>query len=698
MPGGAFFGGNKGGPVGGGRGGKGLGKAQTPGGQSNGVDAEKFQRQREQKFLKDAKTNREIDFFWSVQAQNRQRDQERGGPPRKGRARLDQEEAELFGDVTGAVGIDFQRYDEIQVEMSGNGHDTIQVRNSFNELSQVYNLNPWLTENIQRCKYQRPTPVQRYGIPTAIRGFDFMCCAQTGSGKTCAFLIPLICNLSPNEGCENGHSSWEGPATPLALVLAPTRELCSQIFAEARKLLFRSNLKVSQCYGGVDAKPQLRDLSRGCDLIVATPGRLVDFIDREVIDMGKCRTLVLDEADRMLDMGFEPQIRQIVEQRGMPGKFDRHTMMFSATFPREIQVLAARFLRDYIWISVGRVGAAAETVTQEFIPVRSNMDKLPMLHQELLKSNPDEKVLVFVGMKRTASWLVRELQRSRIQATDIHGDLNQVDREKSLNLFKSGERPVMVATEVAARGLDIPKVAKVINYDMPGSIDDYIHRIGRTGRVGHRGNAMSFFMLEGSDEPDTNIAKDLHDVLEMAGMEIPPWLQSECQAKLGKDWQKQKKKTWSKFGSRDHRGGQGAATHRIRGDHYGSGKGSQAGAGGGGGGGGYGGPPRQSNQMGGMSGFNNGYEKMMWNDFQQGGGFNQGGSGFNQGFQHQQGGGFQHQQGGFNQGGGFQQGGFNQGGGFQQGGFNQGGGFSQGGGGFNQGSSMQQQYGGFGGF
>eukprot|EP00452_MALV-II_sp_L67-6_P000264 gene264-89_t len=474
----------------------------APAGRGKWGDALKEKRRRQQEKDVKNKVDKEIDFFWDVQGKNAKWDAERGGPPRKGRTFLDQEEEELFTEKAGmAAGIDFDKYDDIEVEINGYGADQVQICDTFEDLGRFYELPRFLKDNIWKCHYERPTPVQKYAIPCGIEGHDIMVCAQTGSGKTAAFLCPVAMALDPKDGCESRYETWEGPAEPLSLVLAPTRELCSQIYTEARKLFHRSSFKVAQCYGGVEVKPQLKDMSRGCDVLIATPGRLLDFTDRGVLSMAAVQFLVLDEADRMLDMGFEPQIRKIVEKRDMPAREERQTMMFSATFPREIQHLAGEFLREgYIWTSVGRVGAAADTVEQAFIPIYAGRsgdgDKMTPLYKELelMELGLKEKCLVFVGMKRTASWLASELWRKGgYQATEIHGDLEQPEREKALEHFKTGDRPVMVATEVAARGLDIPKVAKVINFDMPTAIDDYVHRIGRTGRVGNRGVAVSFF-------------------------------------------------------------------------------------------------------------------------------------------------------------------------------------------------------------
>ena len=407
---------------------------------------------------------------------------------------------------------------------------------------------------------------------------------QTGSGKTAAFVIPTAVSMKEEDGCEYTRDTWEGPATPLSLILAPTRELCSQIYDECRKLFHKSKFKVSQCYGGVEVKPQMKDLSRGCDILIATPGRLIDFIDRGVLSMEWVTFLTLDEADRMLDMGFMPQVTKIVEERDMPPKSERQALMFSATFPKEIQQLATSFLnRDYIWISVGRVGAAADTVEQEFIPIyptdwNHDGDKLQPLYDELHKLDlkGKDKVLIFVGMKRTASWLAHTIYtKGRVGCSEIHGDLTQPERERALAAFKSGDKPVLVATEVAARGLDIPKISLVINFDMPTQIDDYVHRIGRTGRVGNQGRAVSLFRTYKCQKCDSDLAPELCQLLDTCKeqhghahtniTEIPDWLEEEARrSKNRHKWDKLGGRKGDRgAGHRDHRGG--GTTHKLKG-------------------------------------------------------------------------------------------------------------------------------------
>ncbi|RAW24753.1 ATP-dependent RNA helicase ded1, partial [Phytophthora cactorum] len=378
-------------------------------------------------------------------------------------------------------------------------------------------LGPEVIRNLELCKYSKPTPVQKYSIPIGLAGRDMMACAQTGSGKTGGFLFPTLAAMlrvggTPPPDVGHGRSRKIFPA---GLILSPTRELASQIHEEAKKFCYCTGIAPVVIYGGAEVGRQLRELERGCDLLVATPGRLVDLMERGRISLSCIRFLILDEADRMLDMGFEPQIRRIVEQEDMPR--ERQTFMFSATFPREIQRLASDFLRDYIFLTVGRVGSASKDVKQtvEYIEQYDKEDYLV----RFLNQVQDGLILVFVETKRGADFLEDMLCREGFPATSIHGDRSQREREAALASFKSGRTPVLVATDVAARGLDIDGVTQVINFDLPNNIDDYVHRIGRTGRVGNVGYALSMM-----NEKNRNIAREMYELMAENGQEIPAFL------------------------------------------------------------------------------------------------------------------------------------------------------------------------------
>ena len=546
---------------------------QSFGGRGGG-DFGRKSRQMDQDRSKNDKAFREAEYFWYSQERNAESDRMRGGPPRKGQRRLAEEEVELFRENHGNVGIAFDKYDDIPVERSGNDVEDIPVLNSFAEIFEIFAMPEFVQHNVSLLKYTRPTPVQKYALSTGLVGRDMAVCSQTGSGKSASFLMPVVSILDEKVGLENVSETYTGAAAPRAVILAPTRELCSQIYNEALKFAHRSNFRIIQIYGGVDAKTQLTQLTRGVDILVATPGRLIDFIDRGVMSMAKVQILVLDEADRMLDMGFEPQIRTIVEERDMPRQ--RQTMMFSATFPKEIQKLAADFLYNYVWVCVGRVGGAAETVEQQFKLVKE-YEKADVL-TEVLKEHPNDLILVFVAKKRTASWLCQNMWRNGIKDTaEIHGDLSQNERERSLAMFRSKRCRILVATDVAARGLDIPSVNLVINYDLPMNIDDYVHRIGRTGRIGHEGKAIGFY-VSARDDPVNNsghILKELVELLEgTTASKVPEFLAQEYadkynrQASQGR--QGGKGKGSYSFGGRDYREGQfGANRGPSRGKGFG---------------------------------------------------------------------------------------------------------------------------------
>ncbi|CAI9634923.1 dead-domain-containing protein [Alternaria burnsii] len=499
------------------------------------------------------------------------------------------------------TGINFEKYDDIPVEASGQGVPEPVTR--FTNPP----LDDHLLSNIELSGYKVPTPVQKYSIPIVMGGRDLMACAQTGSGKTGGFLFPILAQAfkngpSPPPATAQGGYGRQRKAYPTSLVLAPTRELVSQIFDEARKFAYRSWVRPCVVYGGADIGSQLRQIERGCDLLVATPGRLVDLIERGRISLASIKYLVLDEADRMLDMGFEPQIRRIVEGEDMPPTAARQTLMFSATFPRDIQMLARDFLKDYIFLSVGRVGSTSENITQK-IEYVEDVDKRSVL-LDILHTHGAGLTLIFVETKRMADSLSDFLINQGFPATSIHGDRTQREREKALEMFRNGRCPILVATAVAARGLDIPNVTHVVNYDLPTDIDDYVHRIGRTGRAGNTGIATAFF-----NRGNRGVVRDLLDLLKEANQEVPGFLESIAREGSG-------------FGG--GRGGRGggrgrgnAATRDVRrmggGGGFGGG-GQWGGAPQGGYGGGYGGapgggyaPPAPGGYSGGGGGFGGGY-------------------------------------------------------------------------------------------
>ncbi|XP_016350928.1 DEAD-box helicase 3 X-linked a isoform X10 [Sinocyclocheilus anshuiensis] len=488
------------------------------------------------------------------------RDEEDWSKPLPPNERLEQE---LFS--ASNTGINFEKYDDIPVEATGtNSPGHIE---SFHDVD----MGEIIMGNITLTRYTRPTPVQKYAIPIIKAKRDLMACAQTGSGKTAAFLLPVLSQIyadGPGEALQATKASTQQEngkyvrrkQFPISLVLAPTRELALQIYDEARKFSYRSRVRPCVVYGGADIGQQIRELERGCHLLVATPGRLVDMMERGKIGLDYCKYLVLDEADRMLDMGFEPQIRRIVEQDTMPPKGARQTMMFSATFPKEIQILARDFLEEYIFLAVGRVGSTSENITQKVVWVEEN-DKRSFLLDLLNATGKDSLTLVFVETKKGADALEDFLYREGYACTSIHGDRSQRDREEALHQFRSGRCPIMVATAVAARGLDISNVKHVINFDLPSDIEEYVHRIGRTGRVGNLGLATSFY-----NDKNSNITKDLLDILVEAKQEVPSWLENLAYEHQHKSTNRGRPKRFSGgFGARDYRqmaGGGNVFTNR----------------------------------------------------------------------------------------------------------------------------------------
>jgi len=416
---------------------------------------------------------------------------------------------ELFGKKSDQAiqGINFDEYEKIPVDISG--MDCPAPIDQFDELL----TSETLLENIGRCKFLKPTPIQKYSIPTVLQNRDLMACAQTGSGKTGAFLIPtvemLLINDGPNQQTRRSRSSY----FPLALILAPTRELAQQIHAQSRKLLYMSGMRACCVYGGSPIKDQFDDMSRGVHIIVATPGRLLDMYERKRLSLSRIQFLIMDEADRMLDMGFEPQIRQIIGETDMNP--ERRTLMFSATFPDEIQELAQIFLDNYIFLAVGRVGSTTNLITQRVMYVLDD-EKMGTLLQVL--PSCDGNILVFTATKRQADNVEYTLCRQGFRAITIHGNKTQREREFALEEFREARCNVLVATDVAARGLDIPNVLWVIQFDLPSNSDDYVHRIGRTGRRGNTGTAVSFV-----NEGNRGVCSDLLRLLTENRQEIPTW-------------------------------------------------------------------------------------------------------------------------------------------------------------------------------
>jgi len=337
--------------------------------------------------------------------------------------------------------------------------------------------------------YTQPTPVQREAIPLILEGRDVLAAAQTGTGKTAAFTLPILQRLAQTQ---SGSQSL-GRRPVRVLVVTPTRELCLQVEDAIHTYSQTRPVRSLAIYGGVPFDPQVRKLLQAPEIVVATPGRLLDHVEQRTIDLSKVEVLVLDEGDRMLDMGFIPDVRRIIDL--LPKV--RQTLMFSATFSGPVKKLATDFQRDPAIIQITPEHTSAQSVRQVVIPVdqRHKRDLLA----KLIKSGRIEQALVFTRMKHAAGRLAEQLERDGIRATAIHGDKSQIQRNRALADFKAGKVDILVATDVAARGLDIDALPHVINYELPTVPQDYIHRIGRTGRAGMDGDAISLVAPE--EEP-----------------------------------------------------------------------------------------------------------------------------------------------------------------------------------------------------
>ncbi|KAK4774988.1 hypothetical protein SAY86_009923 [Trapa natans] len=368
---------------------------------------------------------------------------------------------------------------------------------------------PEILREVHHAGFTDPTPIQAQSWPIALEGRDIVAIAKTGSGKTLGYLIPGFIHLNKT------HNDLR--MGPTVLVLSPTRELATQIQDEAVKFGKSSKISCTCLYGGAPKGPQLRDIDRGVHIVIATPGRLNDILEMRRISLMQVSYLVLDEADRMLDMGFEPQIRKIVNE--VPSR--RQTLMYTATWPKEVRKIAADLLVNPIQVNIGNVDelVANKSITQH-VEVLSPLDKHRRLEQILQSQEPGSKIIIFCSTKRMCDQLARNLAR-HVGAAAIHGDKSQSERDSVLNQFRTGKSPVLVATDVAARGLDVKDVRVVINYDFPTGVEDYVHRIGRTGRAGASGVAYTFF-----GDQDARYASDLIKILEGADQKVPAEIRS----------------------------------------------------------------------------------------------------------------------------------------------------------------------------
>ena len=352
------------------------------------------------------------------------------------------------------------------------------------------NLSPQMLQAVQDAGYTEPTPIQVAAIPHILAGHDVIGIAQTGTGKTAAFVLPILMKLAESVRGASRTGVGRAIASPRALVVAPTRELVVQIEENVRAYAKHVPLRMATVFGGVSERPQIEALRSGVDLVVATPGRLIDLMDQRVANLSAIEFLVLDEADRMLDMGFLPPIRRIV--KALPQK--RQTLMFSASLSSEIEQLTHQFQHSPKIVEIGRRANPAATVTQFAYEVRPHLKSALLLH--LLGDPKFDTVLVFTRTKRGADKIARRLESGGISTGTIHSNRSQNQRLRALKDFKSGAVRVLVATDIAARGIDVDGISHVVNYDFPMHSEDYVHRIGRTGRAHAVGDAISFVTPE----------------------------------------------------------------------------------------------------------------------------------------------------------------------------------------------------------
>ncbi|KAI8986580.1 P-loop containing nucleoside triphosphate hydrolase protein [Pilobolus umbonatus] len=389
------------------------------------------------------------------------------------------------------------------------GRDVPKPLKTFEEA----NFPSYVMDELEKLGFSSPTPIQCQGWPMALSGRDVVGVAETGSGKTLAYTLPAILHINAQPLLQPGDG-------PIVLILAPTRELAVQIREECVKFGQTSRIKNTCLYGGTPRGPQIRDLSRGVEICIATPGRLIDMLETGKTNLRRVTYLVLDEADRMLDMGFEPQIRKIVSQI----RPDRQTLMWSATWPKSVERLATQYIKEFIQVTVGSLSlSASENVTQS-VDVCTEPEKRGKLISELerIMEQPEtqRKTIIFTSTKRTADDITRFLRQDGFPALAIHGDKQQNERDWVLNQFRSGGHPIMVATDVASRGIDVKDVKFVINYDFPTNIEDYVHRVGRTGRGGNTGHSVTFFTADNARQ-----ARDLVDILNQTQQVVDPRLQ-----------------------------------------------------------------------------------------------------------------------------------------------------------------------------
>jgi len=376
------------------------------------------------------------------------------------------------------------------------------------------NFPDYCMKEIKKQGYDKPTPIQAQAWPIAMSGKDLVGVAATGSGKTLAFILPGIVHINHQTPVKSGDG-------PIVVVLAPTRELAQQIQQVATQFGQSTGLRNVCVYGGESKHTQLQKLRKAPQILIATPGRLLDFLGNGDTNMNRCTYLVLDEADRMLDMGFEPQIRKIIQLI----RPDRQTVMFSATWPREVKQLADEFQKDVVMINIGSKDLSANHNIHQIVEVCREDEKEQKLYDLLMeRKSKMSKTLIFASTKRQVDDLTWKISDAGFQCYGMHGDKKQIDRNRVLQQFKKDKHPILVATDVAARGLDVDDIEIVVNYDFPSQVEDYVHRIGRTARRGNTGTSYTFFT-----QSDGGQARKLVNILKEANQEVNPKLETLSQ-------------------------------------------------------------------------------------------------------------------------------------------------------------------------
>ncbi|ONK63211.1 uncharacterized protein A4U43_C07F12540 [Asparagus officinalis] len=411
-----------------------------------------------------------------------------------------------------------------------------------------------LMSAISKQSYERPTSIQCQALPIVLSGRDIIGIAKTGSGKTAAFVLPMIVHIMDQPELGKGEG-------PIGVICAPTRELAHQIFLEAKKFAKPHGIRVSAVYGGMSKLDQFKELKAGCEIVVATPGRLIDMLKMKALSMYRTTYLVLDEADRMFDLGFEPQIRSIVGQI----RPDRQTLLFSATMPFKVERLARESLSDPIRVTVGEVGMANEDITQVVYVLPSDAEKMPWLLEKLPGMIDEGDVLVFASKKTTVDEIETQLIQKSFKVASLHGDKDQASRMEILQKFKSGVYHVLIATDVAARGLDIKSIKSVVNFDIARDMDMHVHRIGRTGRAGDK-DGTAYTLIT---QKEARFAGELVNSLIAAGQNVSLELM-DLAMKDGKFRSKRDARKGGKKGGGKGKGG-GGSGRGVRGVDFGLG-------------------------------------------------------------------------------------------------------------------------------